>query len=89
MDAPAVGGWRVARYPAEYPVELRQRLESGVKGSLADALIRIEHEILDLLDPNTGEIRRERHACRLLEGLAEMKRAHVHRTSNVGERNRI
>ena len=89
MDASAVGGWRFSRDPAENPVELRQRLESGVKGSLADALVRIEHEILDLLDPYTGKIRRERHACRLPEGLAEMKRAHVYRTSHVGERNRI
>ncbi len=70
---------RLAREFAKHAVEVCERLESHFVRDLAHAQIWIQEQVLRFLDSNTGKIIGEGETRRLLEELAEIKRARVHR----------
>src|SRR5208283_4433256 len=69
----------------EDPVELRERLEAGLEGRLADALVRIQQKVLHLFDPDPRQVIGKGQAGCLFEHLAEIEGAGVDRARHLLE----
>ena len=70
----------------EDAVELRERLKANRKRDFADAQIRIAQEIAGLLDAAATDVGDKIFAGDLLELLAQVVRAHLHRLRDSLER---
>jgi putative heme iron utilization protein len=63
----------------EHPVEVSQRLETNLKGDLADAQIGIEQQVFGFLDAHAREVIREIDARDFFEHFAKIKCAGIDR----------
>ena len=89
VQALAVGGRGFAGNAAEDPVELRERLEAGLVGGLADPRVRVQQQMLGVLDAGPRNVVREGEPGRRLEDLAEIERAHVGRPRHLLQTQRL
>src|ERR1035437_1218193 len=77
---------RPARDFFERAIELRDRLEADLQSDRADAKVWIPQKILRFLDPHPPQVINKGHPSRLLETLAEIGCAGIHRPRHPGER---
>src|SRR5208283_2420357 len=66
-----------------------QRLETDVIRDFTDPQVRMKQQSVGLLNPHSAEVFRKGQACPLLENLAKIERADVHRMRDVIQIDRI
>src|ERR1035441_5334135 len=76
---------RLAQNLLEDTVKVRQRLEPHLEGNLAHPQVRVEQQVLRLLDAHAGQVVGEVDAGHLLEQLAEVEGAGVDGFGDVAE----
>ena len=89
VDAGAVVRGRLPGEAPEDPVELRERLETGLVRRLADPRVRVQQQMLGVLDAGPRNVVREGEPGRRLEDLAEIERAHVGRPRHLLQTQRL